>query len=655
MFVKFAPKIRGGAALRIAESRRNGQKTSQKSVLYLGSGNTRAELEALLAEGEAVLDKLEEFKAQLSLPGLEPPKKRKRKKARLPKWLLKQLKSQEAKQGGKTGKRSSRRLPKRRQGKEEKAAAEAKAAERAREILEAKGLLDARRPPAVVLNDPLERWRSMQSFDDVLGAIYDRLGYSSMIQGGYKGDQWNEILRASVLARVFDPRSKRGTVRFLSGGCRLNIPLERIYRMMDHLHGSIERIKRAAMKNTLEIFPKAADVLFFDVTTLYFESFESDGFREPGFSKDNKVKETQVVLALAVNGEGQPLWYELFSGNTAETKTLAVCMQKLRSALSARRTVVVADRGMFSKSNFEFLESSGIDYVVAGRLKSLKKDQKERILASGLNESYLREKEREREKSGKKAKAGGKKKKEKKRKKEREERAENRETDNKEEKPRFMELNCENGRRMIVSWSKKRAQKDARDRQKKLDRLMKKAGGGQIPLSRLISNSGTKKYIRVKGKSRVVLDEERIREDERWDGFHGIVTNIKDQRAGRLLERYRGLWRVEAAFRANKHDLRMRPIFHWKKRRIEAHVAICFLAYSVSYTLKARLEGAGLSWSIERIREVLKEDQHIVLEDGKTGRRYKVFSPITPEIEAVYRAFQLKRVSRTEPLARRSG
>ncbi len=166
----------------------------------------------MLEEGEAVLDKLKESKAQLSLPGLEPAKKRKRKKARLPKWLLKQLKSREAKQSGKTGKRSSRRPPKRRQGKEEKTAAEAKAAERAREILEAKGLLDARRPPAVVLNDPLERWRSMQSFDDVLGAVYDRLGYSSMIQGGYKGDQWNEILRALVLARVFDPRSKRGTV-----------------------------------------------------------------------------------------------------------------------------------------------------------------------------------------------------------------------------------------------------------------------------------------------------------------------------------------------------------------------------------------------------------------------------------------------------------
>ncbi len=107
------------------------------------------------------------------------------------------------------------------------------------------------------------------------------------------------------------------------------------------------------------------------------------------------------------------------------------------------------------------------------------------------------------------------------------------------------------------------------------------------------------------------------------------------------MERYRGLWRVEAAFRANKHDLRMRPIFHWKKRRIEAHVAICFLAYSVSYALKAQLEAAGLNWSIERIREVLKEDQRSIVEDKKTGRRYKFFGHITPEIQAVYRAFQL--------------
>ncbi len=138
-------------------------------------------------------------------------------------------------------------------------------------------------------------------------------------------------------------------------------------------------------------------------------------------------------------------------------------------------------------------------------------------------------------------------------------------------------------------------------------------------------------------------------EDERWDGFHGIVTSIRDQRASRLLERYRGLWRVEAAFRANKHDLKMRPIFHWKKRRIEAHVAICFLAYSVSYALKAQLEAAGLNWSIERIREVLKEDQRSIVEDKKTGRRYKFFGHITPEIQAVYKAFHLERASGFKP------
>ncbi len=78
-------------------------------------------------------------------------------------------------------------------------------------------------------------------------------------------------------------------------------------------------------------------------------------------------------------------------------------------------------------------------------------------------------------------------------------------------------------------------------------------------------------------------------------------------------------------------------------------MAICFLAYSVSYALKAQLEAAGLSWSIDRIREGLKEDQHSVLEDGKTGKRYKVFSPITPEIQAVYKAFHLERASGFKP------
>ena len=90
------------------------------------------------------------------------------------------------------------------------------------------------------------------------------------------------------------------------------------------------------------------------------------------------------------------------------------------------------------------------------------------------------------------------------------------------------------------------------------------------------------------------------------------------------MRRYRGLWRIEEAFRVNKHTLKMRPVYHWTRKRIQAHIAICFLAYSLSYRVKYHLEKAGLRFSIERMREVLKRDQYSVIEDQRTGKRYRL-------------------------------
>ena len=100
----------------------------------------------------------------------------------------------------------------------------------------------------------------------------------------------------------------------------------------------------------------------------------------------------------------------------------------------------------------------------------------------------------------------------------------------------------------------------------------------------------TSQWRRLKAR----LNEQKIKEDSKWDGLHGVVTNIDNQSAHQLLTRYRQLWKIEEAFRVCKHSLKMRPVYHWKKKRIKAHIAICFLAYSLSYTMKHRMEQRGL-------------------------------------------------------------
>ena len=179
---------------------------------------------------------------------------------------------------------------------------------------------------------------------------------------------------------------------------------------------------------------------------------------------------------------------------------------------------------------------------------------------------------------------------------------------------------------------------------------MKKVKNNHISIKSLISNYGTKRYIRVENNSKAVLNEQKIKEESLWDGLHGVITNIEGCSATELLTRYRRLWKIEEAFRVCKHTLKMRPIYHWKKRRIESHIAICFLAYSLSYTMKHRMEQRGVPFSIEKMREVLKRDQYSLIEDQETKKLYRLPSKLSEPIRAIYEAFGLRRVSEIVPV-----
>jgi len=197
------------------------------------------------------------------------------------------------------------------------------------------------------------------------------------------------------------------------------------------------------------------------------------------------------------------------------------------------------------------------------------------------------------------------------------------------------EIALPGGRRMLVNYTEKRARKDAHDRQKALAKLQKKINKSKNPES-FISNSSHRRYLKIENQQAVTIDEEKIKYAEQWDGLHGIITNISDISASDAFDQHRGLWQIEESFRLTKHDLRVRPVYHARPRRIQAHLAICFMALvcirHLSYRVKLQYEPL----SPEIIRNDLVHVQQSILIHTTNGTRYGMPSKPTLHANKIY-------------------
>ena len=156
------------------------------------------------------------------------------------------------------------------------------------------------------LKNICEDARYVEGFQDIYGKMYDEIICEALPQ------KENEILKQVVLSRIAKPASKRKTCEILERDIGFSTSLTSIYRMMDILEKNLESIQTSIFNKTRSIFDKNIEMMFFDVSTLYFESFDEDELRKFGYSKDQKYHLTQVVLALATTAEGLPLGYKLF-------------------------------------------------------------------------------------------------------------------------------------------------------------------------------------------------------------------------------------------------------------------------------------------------------------------------------------------------------
>ncbi|MDP2945203.1 MAG: IS1634 family transposase [Atribacterota bacterium] len=444
----------------------------------------------------------------------------------------------------------------------------------------------------------VEEQRLISGIHDVYGKLFSNLGYQKVIARPSRNKMAVRIFTDIVLARIANPVSKMASIDMLEEDFGVTIDLDKAYRMMDKLDtAALERLKKITYQNSLNLLGSKIEVIFYDATTIYFESFSEDELKRNGFSKDHKHNQPQILLALMVTSDGLPVDYEIFSGDTYEGHTLIPALTKIRKRYHLDKIVFVADSAMLSQENIAELEEEGLEYIVGARLKKVKNELKDKILD---HNNY------------------------------------------KEITPGYQIAHFSDGNReIVVSYSSKRALKDASDRKKAIAKLKKKLEKSRSAKQHL-SNSGYRKYLKIEGRSTILLDEEKIASESLWDGLHGVVTNAKLS-GEEILARYNDLWNVEAAFRVTKHDLKVRPVFHWKPRRIAAHIAICFTAYALVKHLEYRVRLCYKKLSIEKIRQLLIRVQTSILFDKEKRIRYGLPSKMKKDARKIYNAVGIKR------------
>jgi len=365
----------------------------------------------------------------------------------------------------------------------------------------------------------------------LLTKIYNEIGFS---------DITDDIFRHLVLSRLSFPSSKRATVEYLKDYYGFEVDINKIYRYLDEIYNKYKSdIQRISVNHTRQILGGVIGVVFYDVTTLYFDSDNEDDLRKNGFSKDGKHQNPQIVLGLLVSNDGYPLSYQIFEGSKFEGHTMMPIINDFEKEYDIKKAVVVADAGLMSKQNIEELERHDYQYIIGAKIKNESEKLKAWVLSQKINDGE------------------------------------------------FVELKRDNEKRLIIGYSDKRAKKDYQNRKKGLARLEKLYKTGKLTKAS-INKRGYNKYLKIDGRVQIQIDRELFEQDSKWDGLKGYLTNT-NLNAKEVYSNYSNLWKIENAFRITKNKIEIRPMFHFTPKRIEAHICICFVAYKVYKELERQL------------------------------------------------------------------
>lgn len=380
----------------------------------------------------------------------------------------------------------------------------------------------------------------------IFGRIYDYIGFGIIRE---------ELFRHLVIARLTFPLSKLKTIDYLYRYQGISLDIDAIYRFLDKLNDNLKpQIEQVAFAHTKRVLNNDISVVFYDMTTLYFEASDEDDLRKTGFSKDGKHQCPQIYIGLLVGLGGYAIGYDIFEGDIYEGHTLIPFIEKISLKFNLNKPVVVADAGLLSNDNITALEANNYEYILGARIKNETEKIKTKILKNQFIDGAT------------------------------------------------ISLKKTENTRIIVNYSSARAAKDAYNRKRGLNRLEKQVKSGKLTKSS-INNKGYNKYLKLNGDLIIEINYDKYSHDRVWDGLKGYITNAK-LTDNEVMENYKNLWHIEKAFRMSKTDLRIRPIYHRLRNRIEAHICISFTAYCIYKELERVLYEEKSTLSLKKATEI---------------------------------------------------
>ena len=460
-------------------------------------------------------------------------------------------------------------------------------------------------------------WESLK-----LHTWFDRAKRNARGRIGYDLDQAVFLLAAM---RILKPMSKSKT--FGSRDELLfdfnKLSLDDIYHSLDVLADKKKTILSNLNRNLEEIYARVKTIAFYDVTTFYFESFDSDELRARGMSKENKTNEVQVVLGLLVDGEGIPIDYELFRGNTSEMNTIVEVVNNYKAKNKLEKVTVIADRGLNSRLNLKTLTDLNFDYIVAQSIDRLPAETKEKIFREdNWDQEFVAQDGSEtfKVKTIKQSSAP--------------------------------ELDNE----IIVTWSAKRQAHDLKVLNERFDKCKQLLDRGTGAVDASIKH-GVRQFLRIKKGAKVAYatNDDLYQKRKKQAGYYALVTSHKHTDAMQIYRDLRRLWHIEECFRVMKTNLDTRPVYVWTPKRIRGHFLVCHLALVMERLAYYRIRQVGLDLSSQKVIELLAQAKMTILEQDKTKKTLYLKQGISANAaknnEYANAVDELMRVADIEPLA----
>jgi len=416
-----------------------------------------------------------------------------------------------------------------------------------------------------------------------LSAIYDSLELDKFFEDVlFKGDyDLNSILKYFSIQRVLNPSSKRHTTQIMGNlyNSSIDFELADVYRSLDKFSDLNVDIQKHINDKIVKMIGRNFDYGYYDVTNYYCEidyPDEDNGLRQRGVSKEHRT-DPIIQLGLFMDENSLPVCMSIFPGNTSDSLTFQPTMNKIKESYSLKKIIAVADKGMNSSKNIDYLINSGNGFVFSQILRGKKGKRYHDIMFDENGYNY---------------------------------------NESKTFKYKtFIEdydgLDSDGNkitrkRKVLIYWKYEDALMAARKRDDKLNKALKSLGNNAFTIKHAydeyIKNLYTTENGELADEVHRSVDYEKAKEDAKFDGFFCIITSELDYDYSEILKTYGGLWRIEESFRITKSQLEARPIFVRTQKHIEGHFLICFISLLLIRMLQLKM---NYSISAERIIKAL--------------------------------------------------